>query len=71
MDWLITRKTLFIYEVHNCDDFYILAASDNGIFIECVIAKTNTTDVNDYENNYRSNTSLVFYPDTNIVGIGL
>lgn len=58
---LVTQRGLYIYEIKNDADCYILQVSDAQHIVETVIEKTNTTEKDDYENNYRGDISKVFH----------
>lgn len=51
---VVTERTLYIYQTKEDDDCYLLAATDGGIGLECVVPKTDTEAMEDYEDNYKS-----------------
>jgi len=57
---VVEERDLYMYQVRDDANLYEIIASDNGIIIECIIQKTNTTERNDYENNYQNDIEKCF-----------
>ena len=51
---IITQRNLYIYEIKDTPSGYLLLANDSSIIIECIIDKTDTVNVTDYETNYQN-----------------